>query len=177
MSEQLIPRIYVASLSDYNAGRLHGCWIDATQPIEEVWTEVNAMLAASPLVGAEEWAIHDFEDFGPLRLGEYDSLEQVACIGSGIAEHGVAYAIWADHVGSSQWAERLDEFADHYQGRWDSARDWAEELLDGIGIDLDASVPDFLAPYVRLDIEAFAADLALDYVVVETSDGVYVFDQ
>ena len=28
------PRIYVASLSDYNAGRLHGEWIDADQGAE-----------------------------------------------------------------------------------------------------------------------------------------------
>ncbi len=25
------PRIYVASLSDYNAGRLHGQWLDAAE--------------------------------------------------------------------------------------------------------------------------------------------------
>lgn len=42
------PRIYVASLSDYNAGRLHGEWIDATQELDDIWAEIHAMLAKSP---------------------------------------------------------------------------------------------------------------------------------
>ncbi|MEO0467721.1 MAG: antirestriction protein ArdA, partial [Pseudomonadota bacterium] len=51
------PRIYVACLAAYNNGRLHGRWIDATDP-HEVWQQVSAMLAASPEPDAEEWAIH-----------------------------------------------------------------------------------------------------------------------
>lgn len=41
-------RIYVASLADYNAGRLHGEWIDAHQTADELHSAVTAMLAASP---------------------------------------------------------------------------------------------------------------------------------
>lgn len=51
------PRIYVACLAAYNNGRLHGCWIDTTDP-HEVWQQVREMLAASPEPDAEEWAIH-----------------------------------------------------------------------------------------------------------------------
>ena len=35
------PRIYVASLSDYNAGRLHGVWIDAAEELDEIWSQIN----------------------------------------------------------------------------------------------------------------------------------------
>ena len=35
------PRIYVASLSDYNAGRLHGVWLDANQDVEELQAAVD----------------------------------------------------------------------------------------------------------------------------------------
>lgn len=41
-----MPRIYVASLADYNAGVLHGAWIDATDA-DTIQDEVNAMLRAS----------------------------------------------------------------------------------------------------------------------------------
>ena len=41
------PRIYVASLSDYNAGVLHGVWLDATQDEEELQAGITAMLDAS----------------------------------------------------------------------------------------------------------------------------------
>jgi len=60
------PRIYVACLAAYNAGRLHGRWIDAAQDAADIQAEVRKMLAASPQADAEEWAIHDYEGFGPL---------------------------------------------------------------------------------------------------------------
>ncbi len=62
------PRVYVASLSDYNASRLHGQWIDAAQEPGEI---ITSMLSESRDPGAEEWAIHDFEDWLdlPRRVG------------------------------------------------------------------------------------------------------------
>ncbi|MCG8594183.1 MAG: antirestriction protein ArdA, partial [Kiloniellales bacterium] len=38
------PRIYVACLAAYNAGHLHGCWIDAIQDAEDIQDDINAML-------------------------------------------------------------------------------------------------------------------------------------
>jgi len=52
------PRIYVASLADYNAGRLHGRWIDADRPAEAIREQIAQMLAESKAPVAEEWAIH-----------------------------------------------------------------------------------------------------------------------
>ena len=52
-------RIYVACLASYNAGILHGAWIDATQCIEAIHDQIAAMLAASQIEDAEEYAIHD----------------------------------------------------------------------------------------------------------------------
>ncbi|MDQ1744014.1 MAG: hypothetical protein QOE23_2353, partial [Pseudonocardiales bacterium] len=42
------PRIWVASLSDYNNGVLHGAWIEAAREPEEIQADINTMLAASP---------------------------------------------------------------------------------------------------------------------------------
>ena len=58
------PRIYVASLADYNEGRLYGAWIDAAQDPDDLGKAVEQMLAAAPSPCAEEWAIHDYEGFG-----------------------------------------------------------------------------------------------------------------
>ena len=90
MEPRSTPRIYVASLSDYNAGRLHGAWIDAAVEPDVLTESINDMLRTSPEPGAEEWAIHDYEGFGPLRLGEYESLTTVSTIAQGIAENGPA---------------------------------------------------------------------------------------
>lgn len=55
MSEEI--RIYVADLAAHNASHLHGVWID------DIQEQVSAMLAASPVEDAEEYAIQDFEGF------------------------------------------------------------------------------------------------------------------
>ena len=47
------PRIYVACLASYNAGILHGRWIDADNGAEQVQEEIENMLAESPEYGAE----------------------------------------------------------------------------------------------------------------------------
>ncbi|MDN5536117.1 antirestriction protein ArdA, partial [Comamonas sp.] len=73
MSEEI--RIYVADLAAYNAGYLHGVWIDATLELDDIQAQVDYMLAASPVEGAEGCAIHDFEGFDSYRLGEYEGLE------------------------------------------------------------------------------------------------------
>ena len=35
------PRIYAASLSDYNNGRLHGAWIDSDQDREAIGAAID----------------------------------------------------------------------------------------------------------------------------------------
>ena len=69
-------RIYVADLAAYNAGILHGVWIDATLELDVIQEQVNTMLTASPEEGAEEYAIHDYEGFDGYNLSEYEGLCQ-----------------------------------------------------------------------------------------------------
>ena len=174
------PRIYVASLSDYNAGRLHGEWVDAAQSAEELRTAISEMLAASPEPIAEEWAIHDAEGFGPLRLGEYESIEHVAAAARGIAEHGPAYAAWAAQVGIDE-TEELERFEECFLGRWDSVEAYAEQYVDDTGIDeAIEQAAGSLAPYVHVDTEALGRDMVLGGYLSAVDDpdgGVFLFGQ
>ena len=122
------PRIYVASLSAYNAGTLHGVWIDADQTVGEIVTEVQAMLAACPEHNrygfpSEEWAIHDFEGFGAWSPSESEDFETIAWVAELLGEHGKAFSIYAEDVGVEQAAEN---FADAYRGEWNSGAEFAE---------------------------------------------------
>lgn len=165
-------RIYVASLSDYNAGRLHGAWIDCdSKTAEELQDEVSAMLAKSPEPIAEEYAIHDHEGFGDL-IGEYSSLREIAAIcnvldmaeGNGIDP--TALIEWCDDTGRSLAdASVFDDFEDAYSGQWNSTEDFAEQLADDIGMLSDC--PDNLRFY--FDWEAFARDLFMtDYHMTDS---------
>ena len=174
---RLAPRIYVASLSDYNAGRLHGRWIDAARPAEELHADIQAMLERSPEPIAEEWAIHDYEGFGLLRLDEYEDLATVSAVATGIMLYGPPYAAWASL--ESPTLERLARFQEAFQGTWPSVVSYADDYFDNIGAaEALAQLPDWLQAHIKLDIEGFARDLQLggDIIVVEDGDQVHIFD-
>lgn len=168
------PRIYVACLAAYNNGLLHGEWIDADQSADELHEAVARMLAASPQPGAEEWAIHDYEGFGSLRLGEYESLERVAAIAAGIAEHGDAFSAWLSYD-ESQDVAGMQSFEDAYRGEWDSLRAYAGDYAESTGM-YDAAEKSG-SPYVVVDIDMLTRDLDIElYTVTSHSHTVYVFD-
>ena len=82
------PRIYVACLAAYNSGILYGEWIRADQTSDDIRDEIQTMLAASPIKGSEEWAIHSFEGFFDKTLSEYEDLDTVANLAEFIIKHG-----------------------------------------------------------------------------------------
>ena len=121
------PRIYVACLSSYNAGRLHGRWIEADQDTEIIWEEIREMLRESPTENAEEWAIHDHEDFGGYSLSEWEPIEDVARIASNIARYGEVFGALLSYTDDVEDAEQLME--DGYSGEWNSLGDYVEDLI------------------------------------------------
>lgn len=74
------PLIYVASLADYNNGRLHGVWIHADRSPDAIRSTIQAMLAASPEPCAHDWEIHDYEGFGAACLDPSLGIEVVSQI-------------------------------------------------------------------------------------------------
>jgi antirestriction protein len=176
LEQQPEPRIYVADLAAYNAGVLRGVWLDAGQEPEELHDQIAGMLAQSPELHAEEWAIHDFEGFNGLRLGEWESLDHVSKLAKGITEHGLAYAHWAAMVSDD---EELEQFEECYLGRWTDRTEYAADVLDDLGLSeqIEQAVPENLRPYVTLDAEGFGRDLELggDITVTEGDGGVYIF--
>jgi antirestriction protein len=172
------PRIYVASLADYNNGRLHGQWLDAAQEPEALRAGVTEMLRTSPLPRAEEWAIHDHEGFAGLAIHEYEDLARVSALAMGLRRHGAAFAAWASLKGSE--AAEVEDFDRQFVGHFASPAAFAERFLEDFGADsaLHKHLPQWLRPYVRLDLETFGRDLDAsgDFLFAEGDGGVYVFD-
>ena len=121
-------RIYVACLASYNAGRLHGRWIEADQDAEIICEEIEEMLSRSPEQGAEEWAIHDYEGFAPYNLSEYESLSDVARIANGIRDHGTVFAALLDHH-DGDFDDTHRALREDYHGAWRSLDDYVEETM------------------------------------------------
>ena len=179
-TQTVIPRVYVASLSDYNNGHLHGTWIEAAQDEEVVDAAVSEMLATSTQSGAEEFGIFDYDGFGPVRINEYETLAEVSQLARGIVEHGAASAHFSCVLGRDD-SEKLKYFEDAYLGHFDSYEAFGEHVLDSFGLtrSLTEKMPDLVAPYVSIDVEQLAVDMELNggIVVSVGDDGIYVFDQ
>jgi antirestriction protein len=169
------PRIYVACLAAYNNGKLHGEWIDATQDAEDIREEIQKMLRASPEPGAEEWAIHDYEYFGELQLGEYEDLETVSRAALLIEEFPDIASGVIDHFGGLRYLDEAEEtLRERYRGFWTDVEAWAQDLLEDSG-DWE-KVPEHLRGY--FDLARYARDLEIsgDIFTIETADGTHVFD-
>jgi antirestriction protein len=150
------PRIYVACLAAYNAGKLHGVWLDALQDADDLAEAVQEMLRQSPEAYAEEYAIHDHEHFGSYAVHEYASLDEVALVAELIETHGEIITEFMAHLGCDAEYAR-DHFDDAYRGSWPSIEAYAEQLLEDLGA-LD-NLPSWFHAY--FDMERYARDLEL----------------
>lgn len=182
MSNESLDRIYVASLSDYNAGILHGEWLsfDDFSSAGEVWEAIHAMLADSPTakvegLPAEEWAIYDYEGFAGLHVHEGESIEALWEAHELLEslDDLEAFADWMAYARSADISEvtegNIKTFQDTYRGWYRSKEEFAEELIEETGMLSNADK--LLSSY--FDYEAFARDLFMsDYYMTENG---YVF--
>jgi antirestriction protein len=171
------PRIYVASLADYNAGRLHGRWIRADQPAEALHQEIAGMLAESQELVAEDWAIHDYENFGRLHLSEFEDVNRVAEVAQLMGEHGEVFTELVGHFGGSRSVEEARRYMEEgYRGDFHRLAEYAEQLLDDCYGDLLKSLPDFIRYHI--DYEGIADDMELngDVFTIECNGRIHVFD-
>lgn len=173
MTEDTTPQIYVACLAAYNNGKLHGTWIDCNQDAEAIWEEIHEMLANSPLKDAEEWAIHDFQNWGGIHISEYEDIERIAALAEALIEHGAAFGAYCRYYGSDATPE---DFKEHYLGEYKSEEDFAYELWEESG--LIKQLED-LKVWNYIDWEAVAHDLFIDshHSVDVGFERVYVFSR
>jgi antirestriction protein len=176
------PRIYVADLAAYTNGHLHGEWMDATQDVDELWEQVEAMLSRSPVQDAEEIAIHDFEGFRGVTVHEYAKLDDVVELARAIEEHGEPFAVWLNRNCSDNLRDALETFEDAYIGQFRNEDELGEHLIEMLGVE---EVMTFicnnypaLALWINFDTEAYMRDL--DYggeiMTHENGDGtIYAF--
>lgn len=168
-ADRLSPRIYVACLAAYNAGHLHGAWIDVEDE-ETVKDAIAAMLTASPVAGAEEFAIHDYDGFGDVGIGEYEPIGQVVEIADFLRERGQLGALVLEHLGGSI-DDATAALEDGYRGAFESLADYFQELTEETTV-----IPESLRPYI--DYEAMARDAELSggvFALRTAHDQIHVF--
>jgi len=155
------PQIYVACLAAYNSGYLHGEWITPKKDKEELQEQIDKVLKTSPVAGAEEWAIHDYNDFP--NLGEYPGLDNIIKIQEAIDEHGI-YIVRAF---LENWSiEDIDHISDAYYGEYDSFTEFADQLAEDT---LLIDCPEHIKHY--FDYKKWEDTLSYDYHEGEGKNG------
>lgn len=163
-------RIYVADLSAYNNGKLHGVWIDATQELADIQGQISTMLKNSPETDAEEYAIHDYEGFGGYGLSEYEGIEATHEIAKFIEEFPEVAGELLSHFGGCL-EEAKKAANESYSGCFESLADYAEELTGDTN-----EIPNHLQYYI--DYERMGRDMELsgDIFTVEAAfNEIHVF--
>ena len=126
------PRIYVADLEAYNNGRLVGEWLDLADynDADELMDAIQDVLKKS---GGEEYAIHDVEYIPSSMYSEYmgkrDFEELYEMID--LAKQNDLPLEVVQEIVSQYSASAVDDFV----GKYDSAVDFAEQMVDDMGIE------------------------------------------
>ncbi len=159
--------IYVACLSAYGNGYLHGDWIDASEGIDHVKDCIKEILSTSPVAEeCEEWAIHDFQGFGNYKVEEYSDLDKLCEIAEFLREcdkfpPDVVSELVNDY-GIDGAKEKMEE---DFIGEFESTTDLAYHFVDEFGY-LDG-VSKTVARY--FDYKSFGRDLDLNGDVMSFS--------
>ena len=168
------PAIYVADLAAYNSGILHGKWIKLEgKDADEVNAEIEAMLAEGTLRFGletlsskhEEFAIHDYEGFGPIQIREYESIDSVMAHVERMGDEPAKYFAFIDAVG----LDAADEYdPSEAMGPYSGDEAYAWEMLDS------AIGTDDLATYLEklgVPFASFFKFDAADFVFSEKCNG------
>lgn len=128
--------------------------------------DLRDMLKASPIENAEEWAIHDYEGFGGIRISEYEGFERVSQLAAFIAEHGEIGAALLDYY-SGDLDEALD---DRHLGAYASLADYVLDVTEET-----TAIPQSLRYYIDWQAMARDAELSGELFTIQTAhDAVHV---
>lgn len=162
------PRIYVADLEAYNDGRLNGEWLSLTDynNADELMEAIQELLDKW---GVEEYAIHDTEYIPSNLSSEYmgqRDFEQLYEMIDLANEYNLPLEVVQDVVSQFD-ASAVEE----YQGKYDSAIDFAEQLVDETGIESFIDFQQYL-DISNTDRRLLADDFADSYVDdIKNEDG------
>lgn len=169
MTNNFEYELYIADLAAYNAGHLHGVWVNAENDVEDIQAQIQAMLAKSPVEDAEEWAIHDYDGFDGIQLSEYEDLNLIGDYICFLNEYPDIGAMLLSHFNNDLNEAHLAG-SELYRGCYDSVADYAQDIMEECH-----DIPDYLQCYI--DYEKLARDMELngDIFTLEIGSKVYVF--
>lgn len=164
--ERHMPKVWIAALGAYNDGQLHGRWVDAGRNVDEVWQDVRDILATSPVADEQEFGIFDHEGFYGLDIHEYEPLDRVATIATGIRLHGEGFAHWLAYAGTDDLESAEEAFEQAYVGEFEDDDELKRHLEQEAGVEAALKTVErklgWLALYVTFDADSYYEHLQVN---------------
>ena len=153
------PRIYVGTYAKYNNGSLDGKWVDLMQ-FDTYEEFVDYCRELHKDEKDPEFMVQDFENYpekwyhegGLPTEEEFDKITDFYMLSG---DRKAAYEAYVNHTGDDDF----EHFEEAYQGKFNSAEDFAYDLVDGIG--WDGVGENNLEMY--FDYDSFGRDLMYDF--------------
>jgi antirestriction protein len=131
---------------------------------------IQAMLGRSPGLGAEEYAIHDHENFGGVSVEESMGLDAVVELARFLRERGTLGALVLEHLDGDIDAA-VAALNEQYRGRFASLAECFQELTEET-----TTISKNLRLYIDYEARARDAQLGGEVFIIETAyDEVHVF--
>lgn len=153
------PRIYVSTYAKYNNGSLDGKWVELMK--FDTYDEfVDYCKALHKDEKDPEFMVQDFENYpkawyheaGLPTEEEFEKIYEYYLMNDNEQD---AYEAFVDYTGN----DNVESFRDAYEGRFNSAEDFAYHMVDNIG--WDGVGKENLETY--FDYDAFGRDMMFDY--------------
>lgn len=159
----------------------HGCGHEFTRDVSPYQNPPAACpeceatditMKGEPYPSAEEYAIHDHEDFGRL-VEEYTGIDEIVQLAEAIAEHDGLYIALREY--GFDHDEAISKLEDDYQGEHRDLEDWAENFLEDTGLFHGLKNDNPLRNYFDYERYARDAQLSGDILVIEVDGKTHVF--
>jgi len=134
------PEIYIVCLASYHDGNIHGAWINAMQPVEDILKQIAIMqdegyypnpdiLSEGYSPDPDTYEIHCHKGFYNVKIYVNDDLENVRAYALFIAQYGELGAeLISNNNGNLEKAKRF--MNECYLGEYENPETFAEEFFN-----------------------------------------------
>lgn len=167
------PKVYIADLAAYNEGKLIGEWLDLSDFSSgaEVMEKIEELLeqwSKEQGEDREEYAVHDMENFPKDMysdsMGE-DSFQEVIDYWEAITNSDYPMEVVEEYMAQKNEDNAVDAISNMdsaYQGKYSSKSDFAEQLINDIGMPSNPSDYAYVSDTDRRIIAGEQADADLE---------------
>jgi hypothetical protein len=171
------PQVWIGTRLDWSGDRRYGDWVDAAQPLPQLWGDVRRIVERTPRSHGPRWGIYDMRGYGGWIPEESPSLANAAMVARGVVAHGAPYVALVELVGVDTLTAQPERFELSYVGSWPNEQAFIDSFLRDSGWQerMDR-LPATMRPFVTLDVRRLMQEARRELTFIPHDEGLWIFD-